>query len=99
MARATYELRVRGHVSGSALDGLEGLGMRCDTVVSGIVQDQSALHGLLERVRDLGLELVEVHRVDDAAPDVLASGHGRTEPTRGLRHDTDADGAAGRGRR
>jgi hypothetical protein len=40
--------------------------MQSDTVVTGVVQDQAALHGLLERIRDLGLELLDVHQVSDA---------------------------------
>jgi hypothetical protein len=33
-----------------------------DTVISGVIADQPALHGLLNRVRDLGLCLISVHR-------------------------------------
>ena len=37
--------------------------MEADTVVVGTIQDQAALHGLLARIRDLGLELLDVHQV------------------------------------
>jgi hypothetical protein len=63
MAEATYELRLRGAVSSLALSTFEEMDLRSDTVVSGVIQDQAALHGLLERIRDLGLELVDVHRI------------------------------------
>ena len=48
------------------------------TVISGSVADQAALHGLLQRVRDLGLPLVSVTRVETATAD-LADGP-RTSP-------------------
>lgn len=34
------------------------------TIISGEVVDQAALHGMLARIRDLGIELIDVHRVD-----------------------------------
>lgn len=63
MDGATYELRLRGPVSSHAVGVFEELDMQTDTVVSGVVQDQAALHGVLERIRDLGLELLDVRRV------------------------------------
>jgi hypothetical protein len=46
-------------------DGLEVTGDdRGQTVIAGPVADQAALHGLLAKVRDLGLELLEVRRAD-----------------------------------
>jgi len=36
-----------------------------ETILSGVVTDQSALHGLLARIRDLNLSLISVIRVDD----------------------------------
>ena len=65
MPEATYELRLRGVVSSLALSVFEEMNMRPDTVVSGVIEDQAALHGLLERIRDLGLELVDVHQITD----------------------------------
>lgn len=65
MPEATYELRLRGVVSSLALSVFEEMNMRSDTLVSGVIEDQAALHGLLERIRDLGLELVDVHQVTD----------------------------------
>ena len=59
-----FEIRVHGVVSARMLDALsDDVVIRADTVVYGQVQDQAALHGLLARVRDSGLELVDVHQV------------------------------------
>jgi hypothetical protein len=59
-----YEVRVHGVVSARLLESLcDDLVMRADTVVYGEVRDQAALHGLLARVRDSGLELVDVRQV------------------------------------
>jgi hypothetical protein len=64
--KATYEIRVRGRVSHAALERLEGLeggpgGV--ETVLRGPVRDQAELHGLLDRIKTHGLELVEVRRL------------------------------------
>ena len=62
---ASYEIRVRGRVTDSLMPHFEGLTARVEpveTVLFGKVQDQAALHGLLERIESLGLELVEVRR-------------------------------------
>ena len=66
MREASYEIRVRGRVSGAVLERLEGMqggpeGVQ--TVLTGRVRDQAELHGLLARVRALGLELVELRRL------------------------------------
>ena len=62
-----YEIRVAGHLSENWAARFEGLTMRHepegDTVLSGML-DQSALHGVLVRSRDLGLNLISVNRVE-----------------------------------
>ena len=63
-----YEIRVRGVLDGGWSAWFDGLQVTSDergqTVIAGSVVDQAALHGLLAKVRDLGLELLEVRRTD-----------------------------------
>ena len=70
-----YEIRIASHLSESGRGRFEGLSARLDpggeTVLSGTL-DQAALHGVLIRVRDLGLKLISVNLVGDhtsAAPE------------------------------
>jgi hypothetical protein len=66
---ACYEVRVEGVLDGSWSDWFEGLQIQNqggDTVLSGILPDQPAqpaLHGILDKVRDLGLSLIAVRRL------------------------------------
>lgn len=65
---ARYEIRLSGHLDSrwaAWFDGME-LTVQDDgtTLLHGPVPDQSALHGLLSRLRDLGLPLISVARVD-----------------------------------
>ena len=67
---ARYEVRVRGHLVDrlrAAFEEFEVAEVPVETVLSGVLADQAALHGLLERIQSLGLELVEVRRL--AEPD------------------------------
>jgi hypothetical protein len=63
-----YEIRVNGVLDcgwSAWFDGLRVAGdERGQTTIAGAVADQAALHGLLAKVRDLGLELLEVRRID-----------------------------------
>ena len=64
---AHYELRVRGVLDPHWSAWFEGLQVTSDgreTIIAGPVTDQAALHGLLAKVRDLGLELLSVRRID-----------------------------------
>ena len=67
-----YEIRLKGHLDTRWADWFDGLTLtRCSdgtTAIRGLVVDQSALHGLLQRVRDLGVPLISVTRVE---PDQL----------------------------
>ncbi len=68
-----YEIRVQGHLGarwGASFDGM-ALTSQADgtTCISGPVVDQAALHGVLAKVRDLGLRLVSVNRTAADAPD------------------------------
>jgi hypothetical protein len=60
----TYEIRVAGHLDARWAAQFEGLALRHEvdgtTVLSGLIPDQAALHGLLQRIRDLGIPLVSV---------------------------------------
>lgn len=76
MVDATYELRVAGAVPEQDLRDLGAVTLAVDqvnTILYGI-PDESALYGLLSRLRALGIEVVEVRRVPDAA--TLASTEG-----------------------
>ncbi len=62
-----YEIRVRGHLDARWAGQFEGLTITLEengnTLLTGLVIDQAALHGLLKKVRDLGLPLVSVIQV------------------------------------
>jgi hypothetical protein len=64
---AGYQIRVKGHLGPQWSDWFEGLAITLeedgDTLLTGPVIDQAALHGLLRKVRDLGLTLVSVNPV------------------------------------
>jgi hypothetical protein len=63
-----YEIRITGHLDAHWAAWFDGLtvGREGDgtTLISGPIADQAALHGVLHRVRDLGLTLVSMTRVD-----------------------------------
>ena len=65
---ARYEFRVRGVLEPRWSAWFEGLQVRSDqagqTTIAGPVADQAALHGLLTKIRDLGLPLLSVRRLD-----------------------------------
>ena len=60
----TYEIRVRGHLDGRWSVWFDGLTLVTaddgSTLIRGEVPDQAALHGLIQKVRDLGLPLISV---------------------------------------
>ena len=62
-----YEIRVAGHLSANWEARFEGLSMQHapngETVLSGFL-DQAALHGVLAKIRDLGLNLIAVNRIE-----------------------------------
>jgi len=65
-----YEIRLAGHLDARWSSWFDGLTViqagDGTTAISGPVADQAALHGLLQRARDLGLPLVSVTRIDQA---------------------------------
>ncbi len=62
-----YQIRIEGHLGRQWSDWFEGLTLTLedngDTLLTGMVVDQSALHGLIKKVRDLGMPLIAVNRV------------------------------------
>ena len=64
--RAHYEIRVEGVLDSRWAAWFDGLQVSDDgeeTVISGVLPDQPALHGLLAKIRDLGLCLISVRRL------------------------------------
>jgi hypothetical protein len=63
-----YEIRLKGHLEARWTAWFDGLSLTQEsdgtTVIRGSVIDQAALHGLLRKVRDLGLPLISVTQVD-----------------------------------
>jgi len=61
---AIYQIRIKGHLDSQWMDWFEDLTISLEdnsvTLLTGLVVDQSALHGLLKKVRDLGMPLVSV---------------------------------------
>ena len=67
MEKHVYTIRIEGHLEASWSSWFEGMSI-CPTkdgatILSGPLADESALHGVLMRIRDLGLPLIEVKRV------------------------------------
>jgi hypothetical protein len=69
-----YQIRIKGHLDDRRSDWFEGMAIRReeggDTLLTGPVVDDAALHGLLKRVRDLGMPLISVNRIDSGQVDV-----------------------------
>jgi hypothetical protein len=68
-----YHIRIKGHLSHQWTDWLGGVTITLedsgDTLLTGPVIDQAALHGLLKKVRDLGMPLLSVNRAVPDRPD------------------------------
>jgi hypothetical protein len=68
-----YEIRLKGHLDARWAARFDGLTLTNSsdgtTIIHGAVVDQAALHGLLQKVRDLGLPLVSLTQVDSHEPD------------------------------
>ena len=82
-----YQIRLKGHLDREWTDWFAGLTITLEddgnTLLTGPVIDQAALHGLLKKVRDLGLPLVSVSPLEPGPP--------TTPPLRGLRGTGQAD--------
>ena len=73
-----YEIRIKGHLDDRWTDWFGGLTISLeengDTLLTGPVVDQAALHGLLRKVRDLGMPLLSVKRVEPGPSTSLGTG-------------------------
>ncbi len=68
MVPTDYEIRIKGRLSDSlcgAFAEFNAAVRPAETVMRGNVRDQSELHGVLDRIQSLGLELIEVRRIED----------------------------------
>jgi hypothetical protein len=63
-----YEIRIQGHLNNRWSAWFDGLTITTEeggeTTLSGLICDQAALHGVLAKVRDLGLPLIAVNRIE-----------------------------------
>jgi hypothetical protein len=71
-AEMVYELRISGRLGHSTKTWFEDMTVSVDesrrpveTVIRGPMRDQAALYGLISRIRDLGLTLISVNRVEE----------------------------------
>ena len=68
-----YQIRIKGHLGRQWADRFEGLNITHEvdgtTLLTGPIVDQAALHGLLRKIRDLGIELFSVNSVAADAQD------------------------------
>ena len=72
-----YEIRLKGHLDSRWAAWFDGLSLTNEsdgtTIIRGPVADQAALHGLLQKVRDIGLPLISVTQVQPDQPECLPS--------------------------
>ena len=72
-----YEIRVKGHLDTRWAAWFDGLtlahGSDGTTIIHGPVADQAALHGLLQKIRDLGLPLISVNHIAPGNPPAPAA--------------------------
>ena len=73
-----YQIRIKGHLGHQWTDWFEGLTITLeedgDTLLTGPVVDQAALHGLLKKVRDLGMPLVSISPLEHGPSITLGTG-------------------------
>ena len=71
-----YQIRIKGHLGHQWTDWFEGLTITLEedgnTLLTGPVVDQAALHGMLKKVRDLGMPLLSVNLVGTGPQDMSA---------------------------
>jgi hypothetical protein len=71
-----YQIRIEGYLDPQWTGWFSGLTVTLKengyTLLTGPVADQAALFGLLKKIRDLGMSLVSINRVDPSKPDISA---------------------------
>jgi hypothetical protein len=64
-----YEIQIKGHLDESWLEWFEGLVLTHEsggsTTLRGAIVDQSALHGMLKKIRDLGMPLLSIKQIGE----------------------------------
>jgi hypothetical protein len=64
-----YSIRIKGHLDGRWAGWFGGMTIAVedngDSIITGPIVDQAALHGMLKKVRDLGMPLLSVNRIGD----------------------------------
>jgi hypothetical protein len=74
-----YQIKIKGHLGRQWTDWFEGLTITLEengeTLFTGPVVDDAALHGLLKKVRDLGMPLLSVNRVEHDQEDEADETH------------------------
>ena len=82
MSKEIYSIRVKGHLDQERSSWFDGLAITHtsdgETILSGPIADQAALHGVLLKIRDLGLSLLEVKWSNSALND--GQEHSGNEP-------------------
>ena len=67
-ASGIYQIRIKGHLGKQWADWFDGLTItledNAETLLTGSLVDQAALHGLLKKLRDLGIPLLSVNRIE-----------------------------------
>ena len=64
---SVYRIRIQGHLGQKWTDWFDGLSITVlegDTLLTGPLDDQAALHGLMKKIRDLGMTLVSINRIE-----------------------------------
>ena len=78
-----YQIRLKGHLGAEWENWFEGLTITLeeggDTLLTGLVVDQAGLHGLLKKVRDLGMPLVSVNPLGPGSS--TTPGTGQIDPS------------------
>jgi hypothetical protein len=76
----SYEIKLKGHLDESWADWFDGLTFTHEsdgtTTLRGEIIDQAALHGLLKKIRDLGMPLLSVNRVESKQNDASGETNG-----------------------